>query len=256
MARGIYTTRFNNKQILETSFNLLDEKITPINKVVIEGQIQAPITIVTECDDVDVLPITYIQFPLCVYRVSKNKITGIPYLKSPDFIPVRIKFTDLIEHGYFTPELSELEGKYLRISEGIYRSSYVTDETGHHVAFHVSVNDFNFITEEECKYTNRIFLRGFICNETFDVRRTNSGPILDLKLAVNRVEYTLEDLQERKRIPTDYIQCITWNDVTKYLTENLTPGDLIDIEGRIQSRSFPSDFYKKVVHEVSVVDLN
>ena len=255
-----YTSRFNNRDIEATSFNLQSEKITPVNKVLLEGQIQAPITIVDEL--VHLANDTYlkekcIQFPVCVYRISRDRLSGQPVLKykDPDIIPVRIKLTSLIANHFSTPDLSELEGAFIRVNEGTYRSDYVNDVMGHHVAFLVEATDFEFIDSEECKFTNRIFLRGFICNPNFEVRKTGAGPIIDLKLAVNRVEYSLGDLLERKKIPTDYIQCITWNDVTEYLLKNLSTGDLVDIEGRFQSRSFPSNAYRKVVHEVSVVDL-
>jgi len=255
-----YTTRFNNRDIEATSFNLQDDKITPINKVLLEGQIQAPITVVDELihfEDGTFIREKCIQFPVCVYRVSRDRVSGqsVFKYKDPDIIPVRIRFTNLLSKHFITPDLSELEGTFLRVTEGTYRSSYVNDVMGHHVAFHVEATEFDFITEEECQFTNRIFLRGFICNPDFEVRQTGAGPIIDLKLAVNRIEYSLEDLLERKKIPTDYIQCITWNDVTKYLLDNLSTGDLINIEGRIQSRSFPNNAYRKVVHEVSVVDL-
>lgn len=261
--KNFYLTRFNNRDIEATSFNLQGEKITPVNKVMLEGKIMAPITILddgVQYANGSFVQMKCIQFPVCIYRISKDRNTGKQVLKykDPDIIPVRIRFTDLISMYFMTTNLSELEDSFIRVNEGTYRSSYVTDTVGNHVAFYVETTDFEFIEQEECSFTNRIFLRGFVCNPNFEVRSTGSGPIIDLKLAVNQMEYSLSDLlsKEKKEIPTDYIQCITWNNVTEYILNNIVTGDLVDIEGRIQSRSFiTKNALCRVVHEVSVVEL-
>lgn len=98
--------------------------------------------------------------------------------------------------------------------------------------------------EEKADEPNSIILTGFICKEPI-YRMTPFGrEITDLLLAVNR-----------HFNKTDYIPVIAWGRNAKF-TQSMSIGDNIQIEGRLQSRSYTKTYpdgiiEEKVAYEVS-----
>ena len=93
--------------------------------------------------------------------------------------------------------------------------------------------------------TNNITLKGYLCKEP-TYRKTPLGrEICDLLIAVNRAYGK-----------SDYLPCISWGRNARY-SSNLTTGDCVILEGRVQSRPYKKkiseeEFIDKVAYEVSI----
>jgi primosomal replication protein N len=102
---------------------------------------------------------------------------------------------------------------------------------------------------EDERYLNEIILNGFLCKEPV-YRTTPFGrEITDIILAVNRPFGK-----------SDYIPCIAWGRNAKF-ARNLSVGDNIEINGRIQSREYQkkisdTEVVTKTAYEVSVTAIN
>jgi len=97
--------------------------------------------------------------------------------------------------------------------------------------------------------SNHIYLNGYICKQPL-LRGTPLGKeIADILLAVNR-----------EHNKSDYIPCIAWGKNAR-LCSNLKVGTNIEIEGRIQSRTYqkklsPTQSIARIAYEVSIFTLN
>ncbi len=94
---------------------------------------------------------------------------------------------------------------------------------------------------------NRIALRGVICKPPV-LRRTPLGRcISDMMLAVNR-----------RYGRADYLPCIAWGQVAM-LTGNMSVGEALSLEGRVQSRAYTKVVegcaQERVAFEVSIMHL-
>lgn len=118
---------------------------------------------------------------------------------------------------------------------GQFRSYNKQDENGKSkLLLFVFPTEFEHLECEEnnLKYYNHISINCFICKPP-NYRKTPLGrEITDLLVAVNR--------SDKK---SDYIPCITWGRNARF-TGRLEIGEMISINGRIQSRE-----YKKYVSE-------
>lgn len=116
-------------------------------------------------------------------------------------------------------------GEFLEISGQI--RTYNREQNGRsRLEVTVFVRSMTYMSEENFRYENYIFLEGFICKKP--VRRTSplGREICDLMIAVNR--------QYNK---SDYIPAIAWGRNASYCGI-LDVGDKILLEGRIQSREY------------------
>ena len=101
------------------------------------------------------------------------------------------------------------------------------------------------IVENPVLSLNDAKLEGFICKNPI-YRKTPLGrEIADILVAVNRTYNR-----------SDYIPCILWGRNAKYC-ENLEVGTKVNVEGRIQSRTYEKkledgEIQKRVAYEVSV----
>lgn len=74
---------------------------------------------------------------------------------------------------------------------------------------------------------NSIYLKGYLCKEPI-YRKTPLGrEITDILVAIDR-NYN----------KSDYIPCIIWGRNAKYIHNNYTVGNIVSVEGRIQSRQY------------------
>ena len=79
---------------------------------------------------------------------------------------------------------------------------------------------------------NVVVLTGRICNE-LELRNTSSNiPVLSFKVAVDRKYKAGEDKQ------TDFINIVAWRSIAEFTVRYFAKGDLIGIEGSIQSRKY------------------
>lgn len=107
------------------------------------------------------------------------------------------------------------------------------------LAKHLAVTD----GEDE----NSVVLHGTLCKEPV-LRRTPMGRMIcDMMLAVNR-----------KYGKSDYIPCIAWGQTAAEVSE-LSVGDRIRIEGRLQSRKYikteNGETYERTAYEVSAINI-
>ena len=103
-------------------------------------------------------------------------------------------------------------------------------------------------TDDMLENPNLIVLRGYICKPPIYRTTPFNREIADLLIAVNRAYNK-----------SDYIPCIAWGRNAKY-AQTLNVGEMITIEGRIQSREYEKvtesgAVEKRVAYEVSVIKL-
>lgn len=128
---------------------------------------------------------------------------------------------------------------------GQFRSYNLQTETRNKLVLSIFVKDIEFTDDESILTTNDANFVGYICKEPI-YRKTPLGrEIADVLVAINRTY--------RK---SDYIPCILWGRNAKYC-ETLNVGDLVKLNGRIQSRSYEKklengEVLKKTAYEVSV----
>lgn len=128
---------------------------------------------------------------------------------------------------------------------GQFRSYNLQTETRNKLVLSIFVKDIEFTDDESILTTNDANFIGYICKEPV-YRKTPLGrEIADVLVAINRTY--------RK---SDYIPCILWGRNAKYC-ETLKVGDLVKLNGRIQSRSYEKklengEVLKKTAYEVSV----
>lgn len=128
---------------------------------------------------------------------------------------------------------------------GQFRSYNLQTETRNKLVLSIFVKDIEFTDDESILTTNDANFIGYICKEPV-YRKTPLGrEIADVLVAINRTY--------RK---SDYIPCILWGRNAKYC-ETLNVGDLVKLNGRIQSRSYEKklengEVLKKTAYEVSV----
>ncbi len=128
---------------------------------------------------------------------------------------------------------------------GQFRSYNLQTETRNKLVLSIFVKDIEFTDDKSILTTNDANFIGYICKEPV-YRKTPLGrEIADVLVAINRTY--------RK---SDYIPCILWGRNAKYC-ETLKVGDLVKLNGRIQSRSYEKklengEVLKKTAYEVSV----
>ncbi len=181
-----------------------------------------------------------IQFSHRVYGEGfYNLKVEVPRLsKISDILPVTISERLLGEE-------TNLLNKFVKI-KGQFRSYNQYEQGKNRLILTIFVLDFSILDDgEEIKYSNQIYLDGFICKEPV-YRTTPFGrEITDILLAVNRSYHK-----------SDYIPCIAWGRNAKY-AQYLKVGDNLKIWGRIQSREYQKkqendEVITKVAYEVSI----
>ena len=92
---------------------------------------------------------------------------------------------------------------------------------------------------------NRVILVGRITKDP-EVKTTQSSiPVVTFTLAVNR-QYS--DTTGEKQ--ADFIQCVVWRKQAENMAKYVHKGDLIGVDGRIQTRQYEGDSGMKYVTEV------
>ncbi len=135
-------------------------------------------------------------------------------------------------------------GKIVRIF-GQFRSYNLQTETRNKLVLSIFVKEIDFTDDATILTTNDANFIGYICKEPV-YRKTPLGrEIADVLVAINRTY--------RK---SDYIPCILWGRNAKFC-ESLKIGDLVKLNGRIQSRAYEKkldngEVLKKTAYEVSV----
>lgn len=117
-------------------------------------------------------------------------------------------------------------GDILMIS-GVYRSRNQQDESGSHLKLYVCAREIMFVNQPiDCTTNNYIYLQGYLCKPAVYRVTPKGREVADLLLAVNRESGI-----------TDYIPCIAWGPAAKF-ADSMKVGNLVAIEGRIQSRKY------------------
>ena len=110
----------------------------------------------------------------------------------------------------------------------------------------VFAKEISFDTPQE--NPNLIILKGYVCKPPIYRTTPFNREIADLLIAVNRAYNK-----------SDYIPCIAWGRNAKY-AQTLNVGEMITIEGRIQSREYEKVtedgvVEKRIAYEVSIIKL-
>lgn len=125
------------------------------------------------------------------------------------------------------------------------------DTTKRKLVINVFVKEIKKITKEDTENgvnTNKVNLIGYVCKEPI-YRKTPFGrEISDILIAVNR--------QYNK---SDYLPTICWGRTARF-AKNLKVGELIELEGRLQSRKYTKVYddgteEEKIAYEISVIYL-
>lgn len=128
---------------------------------------------------------------------------------------------------------------------GQFRSYNMPKEDKTKLVLVIFVKELDFTDDDKVLSLNDANLEGFICKNPI-YRKTPLGrEIADILVAVNRTYNR-----------SDYIPCILWGRNAKYC-ENLKVGTKVNVEGRIQSRTYEKkledgEIQKRVAYEVSV----
>ncbi len=92
---------------------------------------------------------------------------------------------------------------------------------------------------------NRTILVGRLTRDP-ELRKTQTGKsVLSFTVAVNR-QYNKDQ--------ADFISCVAWDQTADFMSNFLTKGSLISVEGRIQSGSYEDTTGKKVYTQDVVAD--
>lgn len=135
-------------------------------------------------------------------------------------------------------------GKIVKIS-GQFRSYNLQTETRNRLLLSIFVKEIEFTEDEKVLTLNDANFVGYICKEPV-YRKTPLGrEIADVLIAINRTYKK-----------SDYVPCILWGRNAKFC-ETLNVGDLVKLNGRIQSRTYEKknpdgEIMKKTAYEVSV----
>lgn len=76
---------------------------------------------------------------------------------------------------------------------------------------------------------NNVTMIGRLVNDV-EVKELEKGKVANITLAVQR-RYKKED----ENYETDFIDCVVWNELASTLKEYTKKGDLIGVEGRLQT---------------------
>ena len=135
-------------------------------------------------------------------------------------------------------------GKVVKIY-GQFRSHNLQTETKNILVLSIFVKEIEFTDDKNVLTLNDANFIGYICKEPV-YRKTPLGrEIADVLIAINRTYKK-----------SDYIPCILWGRNAKFC-ETLKVGDLVKLNGRIQSRTYEKkidngEIIKKTAYEVSI----
>ena len=168
----------------------------------------------------------FYRFPISVRRLSGQE----------DILPV------ITTHNLLSP-LLPLTGQQLAL-EGQLRSYNNKSSSGSRLVISIFPHTLHPTCQED---HNMIRLTGILCKPPI-LRRTPLGRcICDMMLAVNR-----------RYGRADYLPCIAWGQIAM-LTGNMTVGDTLTVEGRVQSRIYTKiidgSAIDRTAYEVSIMHL-
>ena len=135
-------------------------------------------------------------------------------------------------------------GKIVKIY-GQFRSYNLQTKTKNKLILSIFVKDIEFTDDRSILTLNDANFIGYICKEPI-YRKTPLGrEIADVLIAINRTYKK-----------SDYIPCILWGRNAKFC-ETLKVGDLVKLNGRIQSRNYEKklengEIVKRTAYEVSI----
>ncbi len=87
---------------------------------------------------------------------------------------------------------------------------------------------------------NRVVLVGRITKDP-ELRKAGSGEVVSFTIAINR-RYANKDGNKE----ADFINCVAWNQTANFLSTYVKKGNLIGVEGRIETRNYDGNDGKKV----------
>lgn len=135
-----------------------------------------------------------------------------------DKIPVMVSERMIAVNEEWTGQCVKISGQFRSYNR------HSEDTSKPKLILYVFATEFEVI--KKCIDINKIILDGYICKEPIYRTTPNGREVSDVLLAVNRAYKK-----------TDYIPIICWGRNARY-AESLRVGDRIEVEGRIQSRTY------------------
>lgn len=92
---------------------------------------------------------------------------------------------------------------------------------------------------------NKVFLIGRLTNRP-ELKQAGSGQVINFNLAVDR---KFKDKNGNKQ--TDFIQCLAWNSTANYINNYINKGDMMAIDGSVETRNYEKDGKKIYITEIN-----
>lgn len=97
--------------------------------------------------------------------------------------------------------------------------------------------------------SNFVVIRGNLCFDP-SVKVLPSGvAVANLTVASNRT-YTAKNGEEKKK--TAFVDCVAWDSAAEYIGANFAKGDLIFIEGELETRIWERESGKQKITEIRI----
>ena len=100
-----------------------------------------------------------------------------------------------------------------------------------------------FIDLKKKEMINRVILCGRLTKDV-EIRKTTSGKTV--------IAYTLA--VERDKEHTDFINCVAWNKLAELMSQYTHKGDMVAIEGKLNTRSYDNQYGSKTYITEVVAD--
>jgi len=102
------------------------------------------------------------------------------------------------------------------------------------------------------KSLNQIILMGNLTRNP-EIRQTPTGQsVASFSLALNR---SYKDSDGNWQEATVYVDCVCWGNLAQQVSDNLSTGSRVLLDGRLQSRSWEQDGVKRNKVEVLATDV-
>ena len=93
---------------------------------------------------------------------------------------------------------------------------------------------------------NIVALQGRLVADPEQRTTQNGTPVCSFTLAVQR------NIKSGDEYPTDWIDCVAWKDTAKFICKYFQKGQLMAVNGALQTRSYEKDGVKRKVTQVVV----
>ena len=97
---------------------------------------------------------------------------------------------------------------------------------------------------------NIVAIQGRLSADPEQRTTQNGTPVTSFSLAVQR------NIKSGDEYPTDWIDCVAWKDTAKFICKYFQKGQLMAVNGSLQTRSYEKDGVKRKITELLVQNAN